>query len=190
MRGQTSWQGESLCQLYEKIWRPLICVSTLRKVSATTEADKQMKTQSNIRKLFLTGSIAAVIAVPGVHSANVIWNTNAGTSGIQEAGGSFSWAPGDLKFWDGGTNVATSNDTTTDIARFGNGGTLASIATVNVTTQSINGLIFGATTTNGYTLAPSAAGQVLTIGASGITVNSGAQATTVGIGMTLADAQT
>ena len=152
-----------------------------------------MRTQSNVRKLLLTGSIAAVIAVPGVHSANVTWDTNTGTSGVQEAGGTFTWAPGDLKFWDGVANVATTNDSTTDIAQFGNGATLASVATVNVSTQSINGLIFGATTTNGYTLTAATAGQVLTIGGSGITVNSGAQTTTVGsanLGLTLGTAQT
>lgn len=159
-------------------------------VSPPFNDSSKMKIRSNVRKFFLAGSIAAVITAPGAHSANVTWDSNTGTAGVQEAGGTFTWAPGDLKFWDGTANVSTNNDTTTDIARFGNGGTLASIATVNVTTQSINGLIFGATTTNGYTLAPSAAAQVLTIGNSGITVNSGAQATTVGIGVALADAQT
>lgn len=80
----------------------------------------------------------------------------------------------------GSTNVATINNLLTDIAQFGNGGTLASVATVNVSSQNINGLIFGATTTSGYTLTASAAGNVLGIGGSGVVLNSGAQATTLG----------
>ena len=75
----------------------------------------------------------------------------------------------------------------------GNGGTLASSPIINVSTLSINGLIFGATTTRGYTLQASSLGQTLTIGGSGITVNTGAQATTVGnanLGIILGAAQT
>jgi len=76
-------------------------------------------------------------------------------------------------------DIATTNDITTNIAQFGNGGTLPSGATVNVAAQSINSLIFAATTTAGYTLTNTAA-STLTIGSGGITMNSGAQAATIG----------
>ena len=59
----------------------------------------------------------------------------------------------------------------TDIAQFGSGGTLASAATVNVGTQTIGGLIFGATTTSGYGTLSNTAASTLTIGGSGITMN-------------------
>ncbi|MCE9518501.1 MAG: autotransporter-associated beta strand repeat-containing protein, partial [Verrucomicrobia bacterium] len=129
-----------------------------------------------------------------LQAATLIWDADLGTGGAQDLTGTYTWASGDVKFWNtsSSTDVATTNDTSTDIAQFGNGGTLASSPTINVSTQSIGGLIFGATTTSGYTLTASSSGQVLTIGGSGITMNSGAQATSVGsanLGITLGAAQ-
>lgn len=135
-----------------------------------------------------------------VTAATLTWDSNTSTNGAQDGGGTWYAATSGANtgatannFWKGSApDVATTNNATTDIAWFGNGGTLASVATVNVATQSISGLIFGTTVTNGYLLTNGAA-SVLTIGSSGITVNSGALATTVGSGnlsLTLGAAQT
>jgi autotransporter-associated beta strand protein len=141
--------------------------------------------------LFLAIVAVAILMSPRVEAATLIWDNDSLTSLAQDGGG--DWTLGGLTFWDGiSTNIATTNDITTDIAQFGNGGTLGSVATVNVSTQSINGLIFGATTTSGYTLTASSSGQALTIGSSGIVLSSGAQATTLGganLGITLGAAQ-
>lgn len=128
----------------------------------------------------LLGCIGGVLAanlMPVTMAATVIWDSNTGVTGAQDGGG--TWSVGGATFWNGTTNVATTDNTTTDFAQFGNGGTLASPATVNVATQSINGLVFGATTTSGYTLTNTSA-SVLTIGAGGVTLNTGARPTTLG----------
>ena len=127
-------------------------------------------------------------------AATVTWDSdNNFANGITEAGGTFSWVPGSTAWFNNGTsNVFTVNDLSTDIARFGNGGNLSSVATINVTSGSINGLIFGATTTNGYTRAASTSGQNLSIGTGGVVVDSGAQSTTLGstnLAITLGGAQ-
>ena len=91
--------------------------------------------------------------------------------------GSGAWVPGvSTNFYNGTINVVTAPG---DIARFGNGGTLSGSAAVNVGSGTIGGLTFGATSGNGYFLTADAA-EVLTIGASGIVVSSGAQTTTLG----------
>jgi len=118
-------------------------------------------------------------SVSSGQAATLTWDSDgSAANGVTEGGG--IWTPGSTASFSNGTaNVITANDLTTDIALFGNGGTLASVATINVGNGSINGLIFGATTTNGYTLTNTTA-STLSIGASGITLNSGAQATRVG----------
>ncbi|HEX8911119.1 MAG TPA: autotransporter-associated beta strand repeat-containing protein, partial [Humisphaera sp.] len=123
-------------------------------------------------------------------AAIVTWDFDTATTGAQDGGG--TWTAGAVTFWNGTSNVATSNSLATDIAQFGSGGTLAAGTTVSVGTQSINGLIFGTTTTSGYTLSATTAGQILSIGGSGIVLNAGAQATTLGntnLGITLGAAQ-
>lgn len=116
--------------------------------------------------------------------ATLTWDSDTATTGVQEGDG--NWTPSGATFWNGSANVATANDLVTDIARFGNGGTLADVATINTDPRSINGLVFGATTTNGYFLSSDTT-SVLTVGAGGILLNSGAQTTTVGSGnLTLA----
>lgn len=122
-------------------------------------------------------------------ATTVLWDINSSTPNAQDGAG--NWTVGGTTFWNGSTNVATTNDAVTDIAQFGNN--TGAGGTVNVSTQSINGLIFGQTTTTGYTLSASTASQVLTIGSGGITLNSGALATTVGstnLGITLSASQT
>lgn len=132
----------------------------------------------------LVASLALLLGLQSALAATLNWDSDTATSGTQEGDG--TWPAGGATFWNGTANVATANDLLTDIARFGNGGTLADGATINAASQSINGLLFGATATNGYLLS-SETTSVLTLGASGIVVNSGAQPTTVGSGnLTLA----
>ncbi len=132
----------------------------------------------------IAAAAISAFALGPVHAATLTWDSDPATAGVQEGDG--NWTPGGATFWNGSTNVATANDLATDIARFGNGGTLADVATIDTDTRSINGLVFGATNTNGYLLS-SVTTSVLTVGAGGIMINSGAQATTVGSGnLTLA----
>lgn len=105
--------------------------------------------------------------------ATLIWDADTLTSGAQDGVG--NWTVGGTTFWNGTSNVATTSGLFADIAQFGAGG---AGGTINVDTQSIRGLVFGPTT-SGYNLT-SAAASTLTIGTSGITLNSGAQPVTVG----------
>lgn len=105
--------------------------------------------------------------------ATLIWDADTLTSGAQDGAG--NWTLGGTTFWNGTSNVATTTGLFADIAQFGVGG---AGGTINVDTQSIRGLVFGPTT-SGYTLTSGAA-STLTIGTSGITLNSGAQPVTVG----------
>lgn len=131
---------------------------------------------SSRRRVGILTLVLAVVlgTLPPTQAAPLIWDANTGTTGAQDGAG--SWTSGGTTFWDGTNNVATTNDLVTDIAQFGSGGTGG---TVNVSTQSINGLIFDATTTTGYTLSAAIA-QTLTIGSGGLTVNAGAQNVMVG----------
>ena len=105
--------------------------------------------------------------------ATLIWDADTLTAGAQDGAG--TWSLGGTTFWNGTTNVATTSDLFGDIAQFGNGG---AGGIVNVGTQSVRGLVFGPSSA-GYTLTNSAA-SILTLGTSGINVNSGAQPVTVG----------
>ncbi len=118
-----------------------------------------------------------LLGIPSAQAATLTWDAVTSTSRVQEGDG--TWTAGGVTFWNGTTNVATANELVTDIARFGNGGMLAEAATINVGTQSINGLIFGATVTSGYTLISDDT-SVLTLGAGGIVVNTDVQVTTLG----------
>jgi len=119
--------------------------------------------------------LASLAALPSAHAATDIWDN--GTSGaVFEQSGTFTWVSGDAKFWNGTADVAPA---TGDFAQFGNGGTPASAPLINLGNQSVRGLIFGPTTTFGYTLSATSTGT-LTIGSGGIAMNSGAQATSVG----------
>src|SRR6478672_9613053 len=98
----------------------------------------------------LVGSITMMLGFSSAQAATLTWDSDTGTSGAQDGGG--TWVAAGSTFWNGAANVATANSITTDIAQFGNGGTLPAVASVNVGTQSINGLAFAATTTSGYIL--------------------------------------
>lgn len=123
------------------------------------------------RLLFVTFLASITFSLP---AATLTWDADTVTTGAQDGAG--NWTAGGTTFWNGTTDVATANSTATDIALFGVNG---AGGTVNVSTQSINGLIFSPSTV-GYSLIGSAAGQVLTVGNGGITMQSGAAATTVG----------
>lgn len=132
-----------------------------------------------LRRRLLVALLAIVSGVHPALAATLTWDADPATAGVQEGDG--AWTAGGTTFWNGSANVASADNLVTDIARFGNGGTLADVATIDAASQSVNGLVFGATTTNGYLLSSDSA-SILTLGGGGITLNSGAQATTVGSG--------
>ena len=108
--------------------------------------------------------------------ATLIWDSDTVTSGVQDGAG--TWLSGSTNFWNGSANVAI---TSADIAQFGNLG-LGVGGAVDVRTQTVAGLIFDATTTTGYTLNTTGTSQALTVGASGIVLNSGVLNTSIGTG--------
>ncbi len=140
--------------------------------------------------VILASCLALILGLSRTRAATLTWDSDTAIAGVQEGDG--TWTSGGAGFWNGTANVATTNNLTTDVARFGNGGALADFATIDTATQTINGLLFGATTTSGYMLSSSTA-SVLTLGAGGIVVNTGAQTTTLGsenLALTLGAAQT
>jgi len=136
----------------------------------------------SLRRLLLLSLLPLFpILYPGSAAGDtVIWDANTGTSGPQD-GAPGNWTLGGVTFWNTTTltDVATVNNTTADIAQFGaNSGIVG--GNINVSTQSINGLIFDTTgTATGYTLTASAV-STLTIGTGGITMTANAQSSTVG----------
>ena len=134
-----------------------------------------MNSKNTLARLLSSATLAAFLAAPSVHAATITWDSDGSTAnGITDGGG--TWNTSSANFWNGtGDVVATSGN----VVQFGAGGVGG---TVNVSSQTIDGLIFGATITTGYTLNGTAAAQTLTIGASGIVWNSGAGATNLGNG--------
>jgi len=131
----------------------------------------------------LTSALAAATILAGVPlnslAAVVTFDSDGnGANGLAEAGGMYTWNSGQATFYNGTIDVAT---TSADIARFGFGSTLGSPALINVGTQSISGLGFGATTDYGYSLT-NTVGSTLTIGTGGITIDAGARPTNIGSG--------
>ena len=128
--------------------------------------------------LVMSTTLTLGVATVTRAAATLFWDSDA-TAGNGATDGSGTWISGVSTFFNPaiGLDVATGS---ADIAQFGSGGTLSSVATVNVGTQTVGGLVFGVTSGSGYTLAGNAAGQVLTVGASGLLMLSGAQPTKVG----------
>ena len=136
--------------------------------------------------------LAVVLGISGVRTQAVTVSFDADllTVGLQEDGGTFPWLSGGAVFWNGSVNVAVG---TGDVAQFGNGGLLSSPAVISTASQSVEGLRFETVSGNGYSLAGLAAGQVLTLGSSGLVVNAGAQAVNLGdarLSLVLGAAQT
>src|ERR1700721_126981 len=124
-------------------------------------------------------STALTMGVASItRAATYLWNSDP-SAGNGATDGSGTWTSGLMTFFNPATGLEVATGTT-DIAQFGSGGILSSAATVSVGAQTVGGLVFGPTSVSGYTLIGDGAGQVLTIGASGIVMNSGAQASTVG----------
>ncbi|MCE9608416.1 MAG: autotransporter-associated beta strand repeat-containing protein, partial [Planctomycetia bacterium] len=95
----------------------------------------------------------------------------------------FNWNQGTSQNFfnplDSTENLATSND----IIQFGNGATLGAAYSVligSASTVNVSGLIFGSNGGFGYALTGNGASNVLSLGSAGITLNTGAQPTTVG----------
>lgn len=135
-------------------------------------------------------SVACLIWGPQAKAATLTFDADPLTSDVQESGGTFPWLSGGAVFWNGSANVAVG---TGDVAQFGNGGLLSSPAVISTASQSVEGLRFETVSGNGYSLAGLAAGQVLTLGSSGLVVNTGAQAVSLGdasLSLALGAAQT
>ena len=135
-------------------------------------------------------SVACLIWGPQAKAATLTFDADPLTSDVQESGGTFPWLSGGAVFWNGSANVAVG---TGDVAQFGNGGLLSSPAVISTASQSVEGLRFETVSGNGYSLAGLAAGQVLTLGSSGLVVNTGAQAVILGdasLSLALGAAQT
>lgn len=118
----------------------------------------------------------ALLLPHAVTAATYVWDANTGTIGAQDGAG--TWSLSGLDWWSqgaaAGSNVAI---TSADIASFGAGGAGGTV-TLNAN-QSVSGLNFGFTTTTGYSLTASGP-TTLTLGTSGITMLTNAQAATVG----------
>jgi autotransporter-associated beta strand protein len=149
-----------------------------------------MKIQSNLCKLILAGSIAALLSAPGVKAASITWDANGATAGQTDGAGTWITAN---QWWDGAAN-ATWNSVTPDDAIIGNGGAGGAISlggnvtagTINLNnftgTYTIQGTAQTLTTNSGITIGATAGnvtfrgtaaspnGLTLT-GAGGITMN-------------------
>lgn len=135
-------------------------------------------------------SVACLISGIQANAATLTFDVDPLTTDVQESGGTFQWLSGGAVFWNGSANAAVGLG---DVARFGNGGLLSSPAIISMASQLVEGLRFEAGSGNGYSLAGLAAGQVLTLGSSGLVVNTGAQAVSLGdasLSLALGAAQT
>jgi len=111
-----------------------------------------------------------------LQAATILWDADTGTTSVQDGTG--TWTGAGTTWWNPATqaNVAIS---LTDIGLFGAGGMGGEVSLSG--SQSVAGLIFGQTTTTGYSLTSGAA-ETLTLGASGISVLPGALEVTIGDG--------
>jgi fibronectin-binding autotransporter adhesin len=110
-----------------------------------------------------------------LHAITVIWDSNTGSAGIQDGAGSWTSAGTSWINPITGANLAITSG---DIGVFGVGGVGGLISISD--NPTVLGLIFGQTNTTGYSLGGSAPGTILTLGGSGIVVQQGAQAVSVG----------
>ncbi|MGD0899400.1 MAG: hypothetical protein ABR915_16300, partial [Thermoguttaceae bacterium] len=144
-----------------------------------------------LHKAWLGLLILALAATPAL-AGPLYWDPlgSGGTGSDTLIGNPFTWSS---STWSDGTNPGQAWADTSD-AYFGNGGGLASPATINLTgTVTANTLNFGTTTTSGYIIT-AGSGQGLAI-TSGINLGAGAQNTVIGgvdgnLGITLAGVNT
>ena len=125
----------------------------------------------------LASAIAALLAAPAASAATLTWDANAGTA--LQTDGAGAWLTAD-KWWDGSTNVSWNSG---DDAIFGVGGTGGAVTLGGATI--VNSLTMNYFTGT-YTLGTSS--NTITLN-NGITVNSGAGATTIVSPITLGAAQ-
>ena len=99
-----------------------------------------MKSKASLRALILAGPIAALLAVPSVHAATLLWDGNNGTAGFGTASGTWA-APttgtataGWTTDLTGATAISGNSVTTltTDTLNFGNGATGLAAGTITV----------------------------------------------------------
>jgi autotransporter-associated beta strand protein len=143
------------------------------------------------QRLWMTSSLVCLMAFwqigQPLQAATFVWDSNTGTIGVQDGAG--TWSALGTTWWNpsAGSNVAI---TSTDIGLFGAGGTGGAVTLSG--SQSLLGLIFGQTNTTGYSFTAGSA-TTLTLGASGIAVQQGAQPVTLGdanLSLVLGAAQT
>lgn len=165
------------------LWEPLFSSTRLLK-----EAGRP--SPGCIARILGRLSVACLISGFQANAATLTFDADPLTADVQESGGTFQWLSGGAAFWNGSANVAVGMG---DVAQFGNGGLLSSTAVISTASQSVEGLRFETVSGTGYCLAGLAAGQVLTLGSSGLVVNTGAQAVSLGdasLSLALGAAQT
>lgn len=109
-----------------------------------------------------------------LQAATYLWDSNTGTVGVQDGAGTWTSIGTTWINPATGLNLAI---TSADVGSFGAGGTGGAITVSG--NQSLLGMIFGQTTTTGYSFTAGSP-TTLTLGASGITVLQGAQPVTIG----------
>ncbi|MGC3967763.1 MAG: hypothetical protein QM775_10440 [Pirellulales bacterium] len=128
------------------------------------------RTRRNLGHSLTTALAVICVLVAGMplQAATYLWDADGSTTGAQDGAG--TWSTAGTTWWNAASaqNVAI---TSADIGFLGAGGTGGTI-TLNAN-QSVLGLIFGQTTTTGYTLTASAPATTLTLGTSGLTVLQG-----------------
>ena len=131
----------------------------------------------------LAFAVAQAAFIPAMRAANLTWDST-GTTPAAPVDGTGTWdtTPGTATNWSSIAADAAWNNANLDTAYFGNGG-VGGTVTLNGAT-SVGGLVFNAVSSP-YTIA----GNALSIGASGITVNSGAGAPTISSAVALTAAQ-
>ncbi|MGB8166722.1 MAG: autotransporter-associated beta strand repeat-containing protein, partial [Chthoniobacteraceae bacterium] len=132
--------------------------------------------------LAVAGALCAGVSVS--RATLLTWDADLGTAGAQD--GSGTWG---ATFFDGVGNVAA---TSADLVTFGAAPAGVGGAVTLDASQSVLGLVFAAQTGTGYTLGSGTLGTTLSIGASGLLMDAGSQASSLGnanLSLTLGAAQ-
>jgi len=132
----------------------------------------QLSIGSMMALLVLIWQIATPLTT---QAATFVWDSNTGTLQVQDGAG--TWTSAGTTWWNpagAGSNVAITSG---DIGFFGAGGVGGAITLSG--NQSLLGMIFGQTTTTGYSFTAGSA-TTLTLAGSGVTVLAGAQPVTIG----------
>lgn len=113
-----------------------------------------------------------------LHAANLIWDINTGTTGVQDGAG--TWSSAGTTWWNPLTSANVAEVAADTIVFGGSADSIGGNVTLSGN-QTTAGITFGRTITTGYSLVAGAP-TTLTIGGSGILVMPGAQSVTIGDG--------